>query len=361
MKNSNSSAVKKLRPTALIIAMSLASVITGCKSEVAPKTEEKIVRPVFVEVASDIKVADLSFNGTIQSANRADLSFKVSGRLVEMLVQEGDKVESGQRVAQLDDVDAQIALTSARVERDNALNEYQRAKKLFESRQSISKSQFEELTLRYQLAQNRFEEATRRVEDTLLLAPFSGIVSRSFIDNHTLIQGNEVVLSLHDLDDLEVVIDVPESLMIRNDDASKVFAQSTITPYQTFELSLKKYETEPDPITGTYAVTFTVDNKGQTRLLPGMSVHVYSDEKQSDAGTIQIPLTSINPDNMGNQYVWVVNDQDTVHKRTVFTGSLNGERVEIESNLNKGERIVISGTKNLTEGQVVRPQLAEVY
>jgi RND family efflux transporter MFP subunit len=264
-------------------------------------------------------------------------------------------------VAKLDDLDAQIALTSAKVELDNARAEYLRAKKLFESRQSISKSQFEELTLRFNLAQNRFDEANHRLDDTRLTAPFSGVVSRTFIDNHTLVQSNEVILSLHDLDDLEVVIDVPESLMTRNEGVGKTFAQSTVAPYSVFEISLKKYETEPDPISGTYAVTFAVDNKEQSRLLPGMSVHVYSDEQPSDADTIQIPLTSVNPDNLGNKYIWVVDDKDIVHKRTVFTGSLNGERVEIKSNLQRGEKVVVSGTKSLHEGQVVRPQVTEVY
>lgn len=361
MKNSNTLAVKKLKPTALVVAMSLSAVLSGCKSEVNTAASEPAIRPVFIEVVSDIGVADLSFNGTIQSASRADLSFKTSGRLVDMLVKEGDHIAQGQVVARLDAADAQIALTSARVERDNARSEYQRAKKLFESRQSISKSQFEELTLRFDLAQNRFDEAARRLEDTNLVAPFSGVVSRTYVDNHTLVQSNEVVLSLHDLNNLEAVIDVPESIMTREQQVEIIYAQSTIEPYKSYDLTLKKYETEPDPMAGTYAVTFAVDTPTDNRLLPGMSVRVYSDQVQSGVQSIQVPLTAISPDNMGNQYVWLVDENNTLHKRTVFTGQLNGERVEVTGNLNKGELIVVSGTRNLTEGLKVRPEIAEVY
>nr|WP_282437215.1 efflux RND transporter periplasmic adaptor subunit [Vibrio amylolyticus] len=312
-------------------------------------------------MVSNIKAADLSFNGTVHSVSRAELSFRNSGRMTELLVQEGDYVEQGQIIAQLDSVDAQIAQTSAKIERDNARSEYQRAKTLFDRRQSISKSQFEEITLRFNLAQNRFEEASRRLDDTTLTAPFSGVVSRIYVDNHVLVQSNEAIVALHDLNDLEAVIHVPESLMTRNSQANHIFADSAIAPYETFKLTLKKYETEPDPVSGTYAVTFAIDTQPESRLLPGMNVHVYSNEVQSDLKTIQVPLTAVNPDNMGNQYVWIVDESDTLRKRNVFTSGLNGDRIMIESNLQLGERVVVSGTRNLVEGLVVRPELTEAY
>ncbi|WP_394128163.1 efflux RND transporter periplasmic adaptor subunit [Vibrio hepatarius] len=361
MKYSKTSTEKKFRPAALALAMSLTVVLTGCKSDQSLAISEPVIRPVFVEVVSNIDVADLSFNGTIHSASRADLSFKTGGRLVDMLVQEGDYVEQGQTVARLDSADAKIAHTSARIERDNARAEYQRAKKLYESRQSISKSQFEELTLRFHLAQNRFEEASRRLDDTNLIAPFSGVVSRTFVNNHVLVQSNQTIITLHDLNELEAVIHVPESVMMRNSTAEKVFAQATTAPYQIYNLTLKKFETEPDPVSGTYAITFNVENAETPQLLPGMNVQVYSSTVKSDSQSIQVPLTAVSPDNMGNQFVWVVDDENRLHKRNVFTGTLNGQRVEITSSLRKGEVVVVSGTQNLEEGLVVRPKTVEVY
>ncbi|KOO15419.1 hypothetical protein AKJ18_10505 [Vibrio xuii] len=361
VKYLKTSTEKKFRPAALVLAMSLTVALTGCKPKQSPAVSDPVIRPVFVEVVSNVDVADLSFNGTIHSATRADLSFKTGGRLVEMLVQEGDYVEQGQTVAKLDSGDAKIAQTSARIERDNARSEFQRAKKLYESRQSISKSQFEELTLRFHLAQNRFEEASRRLDDTSLTAPFSGVVSRTLVDNHVLVQSNETIITLHDLNELEAVIHVPESVMTRNSTVKKIFAQATTPPYQIYNLTLKKFETEPDPVSGTYAITFNVENAETHQLLPGMNVHVYSSEVQSDSQSIQVPLTAVNPDNMGSQFVWVVDDQNRLHKRNVFTGTLNGQRVEVTSSLQKGELVVVSGTQNLEEGLVVRPKTVEVY
>lgn len=353
--------VQKLRPAAVAVAMSLSALLTGCNSASESVVEESVIRPVFVEVVSDIEVADMSFNGTIHSANRADLSFRTNGRVVEILVREGDSVEKGQLIAKIDSVDAEIQLTSAKNELVNAQAEYQRAKTLFESQQSISKSQLEELTLRYNLAQNQFSEAQRRLEDTDLRAPFAGVISRTFIDNHVLVQGNEVIVALHDLSRLEAVIHVPESMMLRNNDGTlEIYAQSSVAPTEEFKLTLQKYETEPDPVTGTYAVTFSVATPKHTRLLPGMNVSVYSYAGENTMQAVQVPLSAISPDNMGNQYVWVVDEANALHKRNIQTGALSGERVKIKSNLQIGEKVVVSGTQNLQEGLVVRPELAGV-
>lgn len=349
----------KPRRAAALTAISVSLLAAGCKTESEQTAPNAVVRPVLVESVQSSNVADLTFYGEVQSGTRADLSFRTSGRLVEMLVTEGTQVEQGQLIARLDSVDAEIALTSAQVERDNARAEYQRAKTLYDKRQSISKSQLDELTLRFKLAQNRFLEAERRLEDTKLVAPFSGIVSRTYINNYVLVQSNEPVVAVHDLNNLEVVINVPERLMARNVETPKIYAELLSNTDKVLELRLESYETEPDPTTGTYAVTLGIEPDQDETLLPGMNVRVFSTSASISDAQIQLPLTAVLPDNLGNQYVWVVADDNTLEKRIVTTGSLNGDRVLIESNLELGERVVVSGAQSLEAGLEVRPQLVE--
>lgn len=351
---------QKSRPIALAAVMSLSVALTGCGSETEEASAEPVIRPVFIEVASTEQISDLSFNGTIQSENRTELSFRQGGKLTELSVKEGDQVTANQVIAKIDTVDAEIALAAASNELANSRAEYQRAKTLYETRKSISKSQFDEFTLRFKLAQNRYAEAQRMLEDTNLRAPFSGTVSRTYVDNHSLVQGNQSIVTIHDLNNLEAVIHVPESVMNMNSSASEVFAKSPISPQEQLALTLKKYETEADPVTRTYAITFSVESSEATQLLPGMNVSVYSTSTNTNNKSIQLPLTAINPDNLGNQYVWVVDDQNTLHKREVIVGALNGDRAQIEANIETGEQVVVSGTQNLREGLVVRPQPVEV-
>ncbi|MGF1718103.1 efflux RND transporter periplasmic adaptor subunit [Photobacterium chitinilyticum] len=269
------------------IAISLAVSIlflTGCESETPPEATAPVVRPVLTEVVSLSKAPGMSLNGTVQAALRADLSFRTSGRLVEILVKEGDEVNRGELLAKLDPKDAQTSLASARVEMHNMQTEYQRAKSIFESSQAISKSQLEEIEMRYRLANHRLEKAKRRLEDTHLLAPFDGIISRKHRNNHVLVQANEPVLSIHDLTDMEVVIDVPERLMLSDEQSPTVMAQIPALPGKPFELKLKTYSTKPDPVTQTFSVTLGFVDLNNAVVLPGMNVRVLPSQNTQGGG-----------------------------------------------------------------------------
>ena len=350
----------KLLKVAISLALS-AVILTGCNSEREPETKAPVVRPAMTEIVTYSNRSELSLTGTAQAAQRADLSFRTSGRLIDIQAKEGDTVKRGDLLAQLDPKDAETNLNSARVEMRNTQTEYQRAKSIFESSQAISKSQFEEIEVRYRLASHRLDEAKRRLEDTRLLAPFDGIVSRKHRNTHVLVQANEAVLSLHDLNDMEVVIDVPERLMLSGGQSDpSIWAHIPAMPNKQFELALKTYSTKPDPVTQTYSVTLGFIDLGNTRLLPGMTVRVVPGEDTELLSTsVSVPLSAISPDNQGQQYLWLVNSDNQLEKRFVTTGALKGSRVEITSNLQAGEQVVVAGTANLTENMMVRPVLTE--
>ncbi|WP_394131374.1 efflux RND transporter periplasmic adaptor subunit [Shewanella maritima] len=342
----------------LATAISVSLLLSACSEKPQEEVIETVIRPVFTEIITPTQVSDLYFNGTVQSASQAELSFRTNGQLIELLVGEGSQVNKGDVLAKIDSTDAEIALASTQNELENARIEYERANTLFERLQSISQSQLDELTLMYNLAKNRVSEAQRRVEDTMIKAPFSGIVSRRFVNNHVAIQANEPIISIHDLSSMEVVINVPESVMTREGYNPEIKATSALTPGIMYQLSVKKYETEPDPVTRTYAITLAFDNLQNSRLLPGMNVRVFSDSVEGEA-YITVPLSAITPDNLNNQHIWIVDANNTLQKRTVEVGSLHGDRVQIKSQLNTGEQVVVAGILGLTEGLEVRPMQNE--
>lgn len=349
------SALLNTKPLLVTAGLSASVLLTGCKSEQNAEQTAPVVRPAFTETVTAQAVADLYFNGVVQSSNRADLSFRISGRLDELLVQQGDKVSKGQVIAKLDSVDAEITLNAAKNELANTYTEYKRALQLYNGKQAISKSQLDEIKLRYQQSESKLEEAQRRVDDTTLRAPFDGIVSRKLVDNYTQIQSNEAIVSIHDLNQLEVVIQVPERIMAQPNGARKVLASSPLFPGKTFDLSVKTFETEPDPAARTYSVTLKFEDTQQVTLLPGMTVRVFSISTEQESGMITVPLSAISPDNLGNQYVWVVDENNTIQRRVIETGSMVGDRVQVTSMLNAGEQIITAGTLGLSEGLEVRP------
>ncbi len=144
----------------------------------------------------------------------------------------------------------------------------------FEKSRAISKSDLDAITTRYNLARNRVDETKRQFEYTELRAPFDGIIGRKLVDNHIQIQANSPVLVLHDLSDLEVVINLPHKVMLSGLHQTAANAELSAIPGQLFPLALRTYATEADPISQTYPVVMGFEELKGFRVLPGMAVKV---------------------------------------------------------------------------------------
>ncbi|WP_428476165.1 efflux RND transporter periplasmic adaptor subunit [Photobacterium japonica] len=350
----------KFNALAASIAMSTL-LLTGCGAEEPQAVVAPVIKPALTEVISTRANDDLSFNGVVRAAERADLAFRIGGRITDIAVKEGDEVKQGQILATLDSRDAQTALASAKLELDNSKAEYQRGKAIYEKSQAIAKSDLDTLTTRYNLAKNRLAEAQRQLEYTQIKAPFDGIIGRKLVDNHVQIQANAPIVTLHNLQDLEVVINIPDNVMLSGMAGTKAQAELSAIPGVVFPLALRTYATQADPITQTYAVVLGFEDSKGYRVLPGMAVKVLPYEsKQSEQGSealsmITVPLTAVVPDNQGRQFVWVINADNKAEKRYITVGALSKNRVVVTEHLNVGERVIIAGVSSVKEGMEVRP------
>ncbi len=350
----------KLKLTAISALLVSAFALTGCGEEAPQQVVAPVVKPALTEIVQTQNGADLSFNGVVRAAERADMAFRVGGRLTDILVKEGDEVKKGQLLASLDARDAKTALESAELELKNTTLEYERAQAIFKKSQAISKADLDAITTRYNLARNRVDDAKRQLEYTELHAPFDGVVGRKMVDNHVQVQANEPVMTIHDLRDLEVVIHIPHKVMLSGDSKADAVAEISTIPGQVFPLELRSYATEADPVSQTYPVVLGLEDLNGFRVLPGMAVKV-SPLTGSAVGNQQItlPLTAIVPDNQGKQFVWIVGEDNKAEKRYVDVGALNKDRIIIEANLSQGERVIIAGVSSVKEGMEVRPYTDE--
>ncbi|MGR5079547.1 efflux RND transporter periplasmic adaptor subunit [Photobacterium swingsii] len=358
---STASTLLLIKKTAIAVSIAVGSIlISGCDTHEAPHNSisTTIIRPALTEVISPSTHAKLRFNGVVRSAQRADLAFRINGRVINVFAREGQQVKKGQLIAQLDPRDAQTALESARVEFKNSEADYTRGKAIYQKSQAIAKSDLDTLSTRYQLAKNRLDEAKRQLEYTQLHAPFDGIIGRKLIDNHVQIQANSPVITVHNIRDLEVLIHIPDTVMLGELKGSKALAQISALRDETFPLILSTYGTQADPMTQTYPVVLTFEDLRGINVLPGMAVKVvpvYPANQAQAATQITVPLTAIVPDNQGGQFVWVVDQDNQVHQRPVTVGSLNANRIVIKAGLHAGERIVIAGVSSLKAGMKVAP------
>jgi RND family efflux transporter MFP subunit len=317
--------------------------------------------------------------GTVKATDQVDLAFQVAGTLIALPIKEGQRIKKGDLVAGLDTRDfisnlnnakGVVAKANASVEYANA--EYQRYRNIkatdagavSDSIVSLKQTSLKVSKADLQSAQAGLAIAQDQLDYTSLRAPFSGIVARKYVDNFQELKAKEAVVSIQNISDIDITIDVPEMMMtpIRQT-KPKVFAEFAADPSRRFELKLKEAALQADPQTQTYRVVLSMPAPTGIRILSGMTATVSIEFAEANVNTvvvsetnIVIPLIAVLADNAGHSTVWVVNEKTmSVHRRDVKTGDLSGaDSIRINSGLKEGEVIAISGVSKLQEGQIVR-------
>jgi multidrug efflux system membrane fusion protein len=359
----------------IMLCMACGALFSACgKSEEPVKTVEPI-RPVkLMKVSGSLAGKTRKLPGTVRASDRADLAFQVPGTLIELPVKEGQKVKKGSLVARLDPRDyetnlrnAEGVLAKSQAALAYAIAEYRRYVKVKEtdpgavSDSMVALKQAAEKVERANLQSAKASVAAARdqLEYTRLKAPFDGLIAQKYVDNYQEVQAKQAVLSLQNVTDVEVLMDVPE-LMIAPIRKAKphFYAEFAADPGRRFDLEVKEFATQADPATQTYRVVLVMPAPAGIRILPGMTVNVGIEfAEDAEAGTEMIvPAIAVFADDAGRPQVWVVDPQTRqVHRRAVTTGELTGsDSIRIVSGLNADETIAVSGVSKLREGQTVR-------
>lgn len=331
--------------------------MVGCGEE--PTVLEPVAQPVKVlQIGSADATVLRSFPATVRATERAQIAFQVPGKLVSFLVREGEEVSQGQLLAQLDDADYQADLAAAQASVTQTEGNFRRAQELIE-KNYVSQAEFDKIKADYDVALSNLARAQKAVNDTRLEAPFDGVVARTFVDNFQEVQAKETILSLQNNAALELVVNVPETLVLRRDEGAllEINASFEAIADTRFPLSIKEFATEADPATQTFQYVMSLEDTAGHNLLPGMTatVHVAATSERRSERVI-IPLSALAAGADGGEAVWVVIADNQVTKAPVTLGELSGEdSIAVLSGLSPGDQVVIAGTASLVEGMVVNP------
>ena len=359
-------------------------------------------RPVPVQVATVVERSGnpgastvLNASGYVTARRRATISSKITGKLTEVNIEEGDRVEAGEVLARLDDSQYQAALNLSRSQHaaaeratqetharlDLAEITLQRTEHLV--RQEVSgeadldaaRAEAEALRARLALDQQRVRVAEQEVTlrktqlaDTVIAAPFSGVVVSKDAQEGEMISPVSAgggftrtgVCTLVDMSSLEIEVDVNEAYIAR------------VHADQTVEAVLDAYPGWKIPARVITAVP-TADRQKATvlvrigfeqldpRILPDMGIKVAFLEKEQDrsggeAGRVlTVPRAALRAE-AGRDVVFVVTN-DRVERRAVTVGGApDGETVEVAAGLRPGEQVVVEGPADLADGDPVKLQ-----
>lgn len=335
--------------------------LVACKDKTP--LAKKIIKPVQTIVIKKIETASLrSFPGKVLATKQVTLSFKVAGQLVERHILKGSSVKKGQLLARLDPKKFQDEVNELKAKYIHAKTEYEQASALVH-KGSISQPEFNAKKSRLHTAESNYSTAKRNLSDTNMYAPFSGVISKKYVNNYQNIKENQPIYKLQDISSIDIEINVPENIMINlRQDADKdknPVAIFTNVSQQKFPLKFKEFSTEADSETQTYKIILTMPAPQNMSILPSMSVNVVA--IIPDTATVEgkpyysIPSSAVFMNENNQSSVWIV-DQTTMKVKQVNVQStrLTGKNIKIINGIKPGDRIVTADVHFLHEGQEVK-------
>lgn len=351
----------------VILAVMLFSACTK-----APEAEQEAPpRPVkLMTIGAQEDELSLEFPGKVTAIRDVELAFEVQGKIVELPIEDGLEAEEGDLLARVDPKDYEAARDAALAHRKAMRSAYVRAKNIFREGAG-SQAEVDKTERDITVAEQDLLKAQKALDDTVLRAPYSGVVASKIAEDFQNVRAKEPILVFQDTSILEIDVNVPErdfvqmqpglTLQQRNEKIKPRIAVSSI-PGEEFSARLKSFTTTADPVTRTYKVTFTFENPPAFNILPGMTARVMLSPpavalngSQHQVG-ILIPAVATAADKDGNAYVWRV-DTDTmkVSHTPVTLGDMTDSDIRITHGLNVGDQIAVSGAAHLQEGMRVRP------
>lgn len=467
---------KKLILPMLVLSLTFSSIMAGCSSSedaAATTTQSADANLSAVEVMTlkpDTIERNLTYAGKIDANKTVSVTPKISGRVSEILVNEGDYVTEGQTLFVIDDSDiqdqiaslesqlrvsdagvssaeeglrqvdggqaqsarlqlvtavdnakksvdtAQEAVNNANISVETAKSSYDDVEKRYNDYTEmynagvISRSEYDSVELSYTQAKNAYDQAkiglttaqnqldqaqityNQAVEalniydnqttadntanaqnsvnsavasrdsvntslqqardtlaDTVVTAPCSGVISSKNIEVTNMVSSGSSPMVITDTSVVTVDVNVSEGLInkIAVGDSVDVVVSSISTEPMTATI---KTITGVADATGTYPVEVEIENTDGT-LKPGMFASVSFVESKNDNAFVVERNTVL--ENETEQYVYVLNDDNTVRKVVVETGIDNGEYIELTSGVSDGDKVVVSGQDYLSDGEAV--------
>lgn len=332
-----------------IIALVVLAVGAKFGSDYYTKSSKPAVTGTVVAVERGDIQSLVSATGTISPVNSVDVSSKITGRIVEVKVNENDMVKADQELILLDDDRMQTTVSQARARLANAAANYERNKRLA-AIGAISVQQLDASSMDYQVAQATYDDAVSQLDDTIIKAPIDGlVVGKPIPAGQTVAPGISspmVLLTIADMSKMQISVQVDESDVGRVVNGQKVSFTVDAYPGKTFSGVVSNVSNKATITQNVvyYPVTVDIDNP-EGLLKPTMTARVSVHVGESK-NVLIVPLAAVKQ-NKGQQYVQVVKNSKPQNVN-VQLGLASDDRVEVTSGLQDGDQILLSATKPLT-------------
>jgi len=355
---------RRLPHLLLATAPALVLILGGCKREVAQEAPPpRPVRTVVVEKGG--LGQSIVLTGEIQAEKEVALAFRIGGRIIERLVDAGDRVKPDQVVAKLDPQNelnalrsarAALAAANARLEQDS--NHFDRQETLLQQGWT-TRANFDQAQQALRTAQATVDDAKAQVEIaedrvgyTRLKAGLNGTITRRTAESGEVVQAGQMVFMVARETGWDAVFDVPAQVLRTAPGDADVVIALTDDPGVATKGRVRQVDPQADPVTRTFKVRVAVNDPPPAMRL-GATV---SGRMEVDHGHgITLPASALTATEK-NPAVWVVDPASmTVALKPVDILRFDPGTVVLSGGLDGGEIVVTAGVQALHPGQKVRP------
>ena len=351
-----------------------------------------IVEVAAAQKAGSGPTALLNASGYVTPRRRATIAAKITGRVIGVYFDEGVHVKEGQILAKLDDSDVKRALDSAIADRNSTqaqIADYQvqlknaellvhRSKELqvagVQSQEILDNALTSADSLRAKIAltkeqvaasESRINEAQQAVDNTVIRAPFEGIVVSKDAQVGEMVSPVSAgggftrtgIATIVDMNSNEIEVDVNEAYIARVTSGMPVTA--VLDAYPDWQIPSKVRTVIPTADRQKATVKVRISFlKLDPKILPDMGVKVtfLGDEPKKQLGSIEpvasIPSGALRDEN-GSKIVFLVKD-NKLERRAVKPGNTRGSDVEIFAGLIPGDMVVTKGPPDLRDGETIQ-------
>jgi len=291
-----------------------------------------------------------SINGTFEP-NR-DLIFlsEIQGRVINVFVDNGDFVQEGQLIAQIDTELINNELLLAEANYEKTLAELKRYENLAEGN-AVTKQQLEEIKISNKTTKANLIIAQKKIKNSQIKAPVSGTINKRYIDKGSYLMLGAQIAQIVDVSELKIFVNVSETEVLQIEKGQKVSIVADLFPETKYEGIIKSISVKTDD-TKNYSVEIEFENSIAQKIKEGMNGTV-TFNADIDISALSVPRECI-IGSIKEPKIYTVENDSVVHLKEIKIGRILNGTVEVLSGVVDGEKVVISGQASINEGSAVK-------
>jgi len=284
----------------------------------------------------------------ISADAEAPVLAKVDGEVLQILVEEGDRVVAGQVLARLDGEKLRLQMLQAKSALDQVRNEYERFVNL-QKKGLVSASSVEGLNFDRDALNANYELQRLSYSYTKIRAPISGVISARDIKIGQHVGRTDATFKITETSRLVAYLKIPQSELVKFSAGHTIEIHVDAMPETTFAATIARISPTVDARNGTFRATAYIDNDA-AMLAPGMFAR-FDIAYDKHVDVLLIPATALIREDR-QTVVYVVTD-GAAERRTIVTGIESNGRVEVLEGLAANEQIIVTGQGSLRDGSKV--------